>query len=91
MEGELNSMHVLMHWLLASQLKINLASICSIGDLNYNLGRFPRLFGSEHYICIYICVCVNVKEDSSHDLSYPLFMDILQRISIGISHWLSNG
>lgn len=38
-----------------------------------------------------MCVCVNVKEDSSHDLSYPLFMDILQRISIGISHWLSNG
>lgn len=43
------------------------------------------------YIYIYMCVCVNVKEDSSHDLSYPLFMDILQRISIGISHWLSNG
>lgn len=83
MEGEINSMHVLMHWLLASQLKINLASICSIGDLNYNLGRFPRLFGSEHYICIYICVCVNVKEDSSHDLSIHFLSEFQLVLVIG--------
>lgn len=83
MEGELNSMHVLMHWLLASQLKINLASICSIGDLNYNLGRFPMLFGSEHYICIYICVCVNVKEDSSHDLSIHFLSEFQLVLVIG--------
>lgn len=83
MEGETNSMHVLMHWLLASQLKINLASICSIGDLNYNLGRFPMLFGSEHYICIYICVCVNVKEDSSHDLSIHFLSEFQLVLVIG--------
>lgn len=83
MEGETNSMHVLMHWLLASQLKINLASICSIGDLNYNLGRFPRLFGSEHYICIYMCVCVNVKEDSSHDLSIHFLSEFQLVLVIG--------
>lgn len=76
-------MHVLMHWLLASQLKINLASICSIGDLNYNLGRFPMLFGSEHYICIYICVCVNVKEDSSHDLSIHFLSEFQLVLVIG--------
>lgn len=41
------------------------------------------LFGSEHYICIYICVCVNVKEDSSHDLSIHFLSEFQLVLVIG--------